>query len=302
MFNVKTILLYSVLILFLAAHSFGAESVFLKGANGRIVEFAGVRSAGPQGLILLMQADGDEMLVGWDKIDLEDLKKHDKIYSAYQNAQSGRKTTLNLGVYEGAMSQDQFLRNLKAMLLKEDAYKAPRMTDIEFDRDLFNYENRPGDYVKAQRKTEKIYLEYRLLMEEFFGVKEDQLKTRITTIPYGDETYRVIDFSSLADRSKVNVSRLSVIKYFADSGHESYHDAIDWFTGNDLEFQGIVRELRDQQKVVNQQLLASDNVKLRYSYLLGQLQKHFTNLGDSSTMEKSLPTDMRAFLEEMQLR
>lgn len=88
--------------LFLAAPVLQAQ-VPLTGANGREVEFAGVKSAGPAGLVVQVQRVGDPVTLSWDRFDLEKLKENQPdIHRAYLAAQVGEETTLNLGMFAPA--------------------------------------------------------------------------------------------------------------------------------------------------------------------------------------------------------
>lgn len=70
----------------------------LAGSNGRVVEFSGVKSAGPTGLKVQLQSGGPLIDLSWDKIDLDHLKReHPAIYSAYERSKNGGETEINLG-------------------------------------------------------------------------------------------------------------------------------------------------------------------------------------------------------------
>lgn len=74
-----------------------AGAVPLKGSNGKVVEFAEILSAGPQGLKARLQAGGAELNIGWEKLDLEYLKtSRPEIFSAYEKALKGETTAIDL--------------------------------------------------------------------------------------------------------------------------------------------------------------------------------------------------------------
>ncbi len=86
--------------LLLAVAAFPALAVPIVGANGKSVEFAGVKSAGPGGLTVQIQPDGEPLEVGWDKFDLARLEAdHPEIFAAYQKSLTGETTALNLGSF-----------------------------------------------------------------------------------------------------------------------------------------------------------------------------------------------------------
>ena len=75
----------------------GLQAVPLKGANGKVVDFAEIVSAAPQGLSVRVQADGEVIEVAWEKLDLADLENtQPDIFAAYQKALQGETTTFDL--------------------------------------------------------------------------------------------------------------------------------------------------------------------------------------------------------------
>lgn len=304
MFNVKSILLHSVFILFLAAHSVGAESVFLKGANGRVVEFAGVRSAGPQGLMLLMQADGDEMLVGWDKVDLEDLKKHDKIYSAYQNAQNGRETTLNLGVYEGAISQDQFLKSFKKALQGEDTYKVPRMSEFfeHKNDDQYFLSTSKSEDANAAKRSKRFVSEYEKLIEEFFQLTNvSYYKNTITWHWSGSDPYIIVKECYPNGKSSVKLSKLDLLSYYANEQNGSKNKATKYLNSHFQEVEPMIRVLKEYKSLAQTKLMADEAQKSRYIFLLDEMLEHFEEMRGSITLNRSMVRDCEGFIREFKL-
>lgn len=78
-----------------------AEPIQIKGSNGKVIPFDGIREAVPQGLWLRVTADGEEMAVPWSKIDTASLEaEHPTIHDAWLAAQQGESTLLELGSYE----------------------------------------------------------------------------------------------------------------------------------------------------------------------------------------------------------
>jgi len=92
-------------ILFLAAICLGttlsAQSISLKGSNGKEVAFAGLKDATPKGITAQMKEDGPIIGIPWSKLDLKSLEENQpKIYGAYVASQKGETVPLNLGSYE----------------------------------------------------------------------------------------------------------------------------------------------------------------------------------------------------------
>lgn len=92
----------SLLFLVIGFHSLlAAEPIQIKGSNGRVIPFDGIREAVQQGLWLRVQEGGDEIAIAWTKLDLDALKlDHPEIHAAYLKAQTGESTLLELGSYE----------------------------------------------------------------------------------------------------------------------------------------------------------------------------------------------------------
>lgn len=90
-------------------------AVPLTGANGKVVDFSGIKSAGPGGLRVKITAEGSEIDVPWERFDLPKLKsEHPEIFAAYEKAQTGQHTDLDLGSYAPqTMPQQQEVKNFR---------------------------------------------------------------------------------------------------------------------------------------------------------------------------------------------
>ncbi len=78
-----------------------AEPISIQGANGKVVPFAGIKLAKPEGLVLQVRPDSPQTLVSWDKIDLAALERdHPEIHAAYRRSRLGYPTVLELGTFE----------------------------------------------------------------------------------------------------------------------------------------------------------------------------------------------------------
>ena len=81
------------------------DAVPITGANGTVVDFAGVKAATPAGLIVKIQPSSGEVTVPWDKFDLAKMKAEQAdIFAAYQKSQAGETTELSLGVFKKEMA------------------------------------------------------------------------------------------------------------------------------------------------------------------------------------------------------
>lgn len=78
----------------------GASAIPITGANGKVVNFAGVKSAGPGGLTVQIRAGDDPIELPWDKLDLQKLEtEQPTIFEAYRVASRGQSRDLNLGSF-----------------------------------------------------------------------------------------------------------------------------------------------------------------------------------------------------------
>lgn len=77
-----------------------ASAITLTGANGRAVEFAGIKDATPKGITAQLTPEADLIGVPWSKLDLAALERDQKlIFAAYKRAKDGETIELNLGSY-----------------------------------------------------------------------------------------------------------------------------------------------------------------------------------------------------------
>lgn len=78
----------------------GVSAIPITGSNGRVVDFAGIKSAGPNGLKVQVAVEGEIIQVGWDRFDLVRLKaEHPVVFAAFVSSQEGKDTELNLGSF-----------------------------------------------------------------------------------------------------------------------------------------------------------------------------------------------------------
>ncbi|MDF1859293.1 MAG: hypothetical protein P1U87_03705 [Verrucomicrobiales bacterium] len=77
-----------------------SHAITLTGANGRKVEFAGIKDATPKGITVQMEPEGKLLGVPWSKLDLKALETENAlIFAGYQLALKGETTAIDLGTY-----------------------------------------------------------------------------------------------------------------------------------------------------------------------------------------------------------
>ena len=90
--------LLSVAVLLLFSHL--TDAITLTGANGRKVNFAGIKDARKGGVMVQMEPDGDLIPIRWEKLDLTALKDENAlVYAAYELTREGKTIDINLGTF-----------------------------------------------------------------------------------------------------------------------------------------------------------------------------------------------------------
>lgn len=102
-------------------------SVELAGANGRVVEFAGIWEARPEGLVVVTSAESQPVLVTWDKFDLAKLKTgQPSLEAARKRAVFLRSAQpVNLGLFAGILTPTQIGSEIRRVLDEPSTVKVP---------------------------------------------------------------------------------------------------------------------------------------------------------------------------------
>lgn len=101
--------------------------VSLAGANGRVVEFAGIWEARPDGLVVVTSAESAPTLVAWDKFDLAKLKlEQPSLNAARQRAVFLRTAQpVNLGLFAEILTSAQVGSEIRRVLDEPSTVKVP---------------------------------------------------------------------------------------------------------------------------------------------------------------------------------
>lgn len=104
-----------------------ADPVNLTGANGRVVEFAGVWEARPEGLTVITDAESPLQTVPWDRFDLVRLRTDQPgIHAARQRAIFLRSAQpVNLGLFADLLTPSQVGAELRRILETQVTVKVP---------------------------------------------------------------------------------------------------------------------------------------------------------------------------------
>ncbi|MEM7603254.1 MAG: hypothetical protein AAF357_17815, partial [Verrucomicrobiota bacterium] len=115
-----------------------AEPIEIKGSNGRIIPFDGIREAVPQGLWLRVREGGEEVAVTWSKLDLDALESdHPEIHAAYLKSQSGESTLLELGSYERPLINLPIAEAIEKVESHTEAKPHPNADNLELKPYLY---------------------------------------------------------------------------------------------------------------------------------------------------------------------
>ena len=102
-------------------------SIAITGANGKVVEFAGIVSASPKGLLVCTQAGSDWITIPWQQIKFGELKaKHPVIHQAYVESNKTRNAvSLKLGIFSGKLLFDEAVESVSKVLHAPQAILLP---------------------------------------------------------------------------------------------------------------------------------------------------------------------------------
>ena len=109
------LIVFIALLLFATALS---GSISITGSSGKVVEFAGIVSASPEGLIASIQAGGDWITIPWEKIELDELKaENPEIHAAYMETTEKKNTIyLKQGVFSGKTLYPEAVETIQKQL------------------------------------------------------------------------------------------------------------------------------------------------------------------------------------------
>lgn len=166
-------ILLSLFCLLLLNLSAAAAPLAIKGANGRVVDFLGVRQANAEGVfVILNQAEG-EIFVPWTVFDIPALQSdHPQIHRAYQRLRTPNVETvdLNLGIYANMFTLESIVAKASELAQKNLQLPVPPMSHF-FDIDRFepNYNGPLRNYYTTwQRRSEEYARNYERLLDDFF--------------------------------------------------------------------------------------------------------------------------------------
>lgn len=279
------------------------EPVKIVGANGKSMEFAGVKEAKPEGIVLLMNEGGKPMLVLWKSLDLEALKNHETIYTAYKDATTNRKTIpIGLGYYEDMVSEDTFLKNFNKILMQKHEFEVPKLSDFfeHKDNDSSFLSTNYGEDKNAAKRSKRFVKEYEDLLQEFFLVSNPRLNTSTTTWHYsGHDPFVIVKEATLDGHKSIELSTFHVIEFFANKSNSSRPRCSKYFSAYPENLRPLIRLIEEQANIVNDgRLLVDASKQSNYKYLLNGLQSHLEGMLKTNTLNTSIERDFSNFIKE----
>ena len=150
-----------------------AGPLAIKGSNGRVVEFLGVRQANAEGVFVMINRAQGEIFVPWTAFDLPAMQtEHPQIHRAYQRlrAANAEAQDLNLGIYANLLTLEGMLEKAGRLGQQAITLPVPPMSHF-FDINRFetNYTGSVRNYYSTwQRRSEDYARNYERLLDEFF--------------------------------------------------------------------------------------------------------------------------------------
>ncbi|MDQ8194974.1 hypothetical protein QEH59_11090 [Coraliomargarita sp. SDUM461004] len=247
-----TLLLTISLIACLPFTSFAAP-VTIKGANGSVLDFAGLREANSSGVYLTVTEGQPEIFVEWASFDLDDLQtRQPSIYAAYKRLQAGEEPiNLKLGIYKNLRSLETLIDQVNKEAAQEITLDVPPMTgffdmsgfDSRYDRSNLN-----SIYSSWERRSKSYMREYERLLEEFFELTPDENKRSSWWYGSAERPKYTVITEIRPPRSSVRKPISHFLHYFADPRSQSNAMLITYLRANPKVHQSIAKVLDQQSR------------------------------------------------------
>jgi hypothetical protein len=160
----------------MSANHLVAEVISMKGANGRVVDFVGIRQANKEGMFMMINRQEGEIFVPWTVFDLSAMETdHPQIHRVYQRLLTPNVEfqDLNMGVFANLRTLPQMIDKAKQLSHRKLTLPVPPMTHFF---DLSGFDNRYSGplrnyYTTWQRRSEDYTRNYERLLDEFFKLQ-----------------------------------------------------------------------------------------------------------------------------------
>lgn len=271
----------------------------IKGSNGRVIEFEGVKQATPEGMVLMM--GGKEIFVNWDRFDIQAMKTDNaNLHQAYKEATMGnRMVDLKLGVYENEITEQEFLEGLSKELSQALSYPLPVLSDFfeHKDDDAQFLSTSYSEDKNAAKRSKRFVSSFEKLIEEFFRIQSPELEKRtITWNYYGSSPLVIVKEASVTGKENVQLKHIQILEYFSNPNNSSRAKAAKYLNMNKDSLKAFVAVLEKQRSIADTQLPSSLRKKSTYVYALTALEKHFNGFSQSSTINVKLADDCKDLL------
>jgi hypothetical protein len=294
----------------IAANHLLAEAISIKGANGRVVDFVGIRQANHEGMFMMISRQEGEIFVPWSVFDLTAMQsEHPHVYRIYQRLRTPNVEVvdINLGIYENMLTLPQMVEKAKRLSQRSLTLPVPPMTQF-YDMSSFNG-NYSGPlrnyYTTWQRRSEEFARNYERMLDDFFklnsadarretwelwsGVRDNVINTVIVDIHPPRHTVNFTIQHLLNECTDPNMrSRNLMVQYYRS--HKEVYDAI-------MDFFNQLTNTFDANLVLGQ---TRDITVQRTS--LDRARGHFAKMQDTAALDvANFHRDMARFFQEWDL-
>ncbi len=294
----------------LAANHVLADVISIKGANGRVVDFLGIRQANDEGMYMMISRNEGEIFVPWSVFDLNAMQsEHPRIFEIYQRllTPNVQVADMNLGVYENMLTLPQMIEKAKRLSLRSLTLPVPPMSHF-FETSSFNG-NYSGPlrnyYTTWQRRSEEFARNYERMLDDFFklnpadarretwelwsGSRENVINTVIVDV---HPPKHVVNFTIqhlLNECTDSNMRSRSLIVQYYRSHKDVYDAIIDFFNQltNTFDADLVLGQVRD----ITVQRTSLDRAKA-----------HFVRMQNTAALDvANFHRDMARFIQEWDL-
>lgn len=285
----------------------GATNVPIRGANGTVVHFAGVREATTAGVFLMVTREQGEIFVEWTSFDIEDLKnRQPAIHAAYKRLRTGgQPVALNLGLYANIKTLEEFTAELKKRTERELRLNVPPMTEF-FDMSGFDsrYDrsNLNSVYSSWERRSSTYAREYDRLMEEFFGLAANE-NVR-SSWWYGSAAkpkYTVIT-EIRPSHSSVNKPIIHFLQHFANPNARGTSMLVTYLRSHPDVFKAITEVLDKQSEALgNGLVMGAENQITVLKATVDDVRQHLHGMLQSTTLSANFQRDFDRYIQTWKL-
>ncbi|TVP82204.1 MAG: hypothetical protein EA353_00745 [Puniceicoccaceae bacterium] len=279
----------------------------LRGANGVMVDFIGIREAHPNGLFAMVTREQGEIFVEWPAFDLRDMEtRHPSLYQQYSNLRGGTQSvTLNMGLYEGLRTKEDLEAELKTKIAREITLNVPPMTGF-FDMSGFNsgYSSRNWRSVFSSwdRRSSNYLREYERLLADFFGLTPNSANRSIWTYSINGRTEYTVYTEVRPPQTSVR-KPISIFFYqFADRNARGNSMLVNYLRNNREVHKAITIILDEHLEILENNMLMGEAHEISVlKATISDARRHLHGILESTTLSADLHRDFDRYLRTWNL-